>query len=348
MVFGEEKMSEGLLNNNKTHSFDEEINEKSTNLNIVIDVKEDFADKSDDEDLFDSVIQNDLQNSTKNSDEINSDEWIVNNIEVPNTCSFKKKGLSLLPFKSKFDELFTDSYELEKKENDMFEMNVIDSFSDGFYCTYVKEIGNDNVKDRPGYSFLTLLSSVGKHLGYKIKETSKTIFTTGSKRQLLYNTNTTTFGKRKATYTHPSKITARHMCARDILYQLIEDGFYEKYGIPGKNKEECIKFLDTVMPNLPKQSITDKRADRDRNPTAILNEFCQKRHFPLPEWEKDDIQFSKNNQPIHSGTLHVHIWKTKGQGTSIKKARNDAGEKMLDIVEEFEANNPLLNPYIFD
>lgn len=61
MVFGEEKMSEGLLNNNKTHSFDEEINEKSTNLNIVIDVKEDFADKSDDEDLFDSVIQNDLQ-----------------------------------------------------------------------------------------------------------------------------------------------------------------------------------------------------------------------------------------------------------------------------------------------
>uniref|UniRef100_A0A0K0DZC8 DRBM domain-containing protein n=1 Tax=Strongyloides stercoralis TaxID=6248 RepID=A0A0K0DZC8_STRER len=337
-----------MSSTNKSSSSDKSTNKSSTNLNIIINVEEDFADQSDEETLFDSGIQSNLQNSNDRSSQVNSNEWIVNDVEIPNTISGEKEEPNLLPFKSKFDEIFTPSYEFEKNKSEMFEMTFIDSYSDGSHSTYAKEVVLDNVKDRPGYNFITLLNIVGKHFGYSVKETSETIFTNDSRRQLLYNTNTTTFGNRTVTYTHPSKITARHMCARDILYQLVEDGYYEKYGIPGKNKEECIKFLDSVMTSLPKESITNKRADRDRNPAVILNEFCQKRHFPSPEWERNDIQYGERNQPIHSGTLHVHIWKTEGKGTSIKKAFNDAGEKMLNIIEEFEASNPIVNPYIFE
>uniref|UniRef100_A0A0N5C8T9 DRBM domain-containing protein n=1 Tax=Strongyloides papillosus TaxID=174720 RepID=A0A0N5C8T9_STREA len=348
MVVDSRNFTGNLSNITKSFPNNENIEEIDTNFNIIIDVDEDFVDTCEEEILFDNVIQNSSQKINENVESFNSSEWAANEVDIPKATSTTNNKFDFIPFRSKFHELFIDSYELEKVEGEIFELRSIDSFSDGLHSTYKKDIIKNDIKNRPGYNFVTLLNSVAKNIGYEVKEDSETIYSNDSLRQLLYNKNTTTFGKKSVTFTHPSKKNAKQMCARHILYQLVNEGYYEKYGIPGKNKEECTKFLDSIMPYLPKESITNKRADRDRNPTAILHEFCQKRHFPPPAWEKDDVKYIENNQPIHSGTLHVHIWKTKGIGTSIKNARNDAGEKMLEIVQEFEDNNPLINPDVFE
>uniref|UniRef100_A0A0N4ZVZ7 DRBM domain-containing protein n=1 Tax=Parastrongyloides trichosuri TaxID=131310 RepID=A0A0N4ZVZ7_PARTI len=297
----------------------------------------------------DEKISNITANSNQKKNNVfNPDEWDIEEVSIPNVDENTLANFDFSQFRTKMEELFIDAYELEKKEPELFEVQTLEHYSDGFNSTVVQEVINtEEVKERSGYSFLSVLYKVSEYIGYDVKETSETIYSEGYPRQLLYNRSTIEFGRRKVTYFHPSKTKARHMCARDILYQLVEEGYYEKYGIRGKNREECMTFLSTIMPDLPKESVTNKRADRDRNPAMILNEFCQKRHFDIPGWEKDEIKFDSNNIPIHSGTLHLHIWKTRGTGRSIKQARNMAGEEMLKYIEEFEENNPLFDPKIF-
>lgn len=135
-----------------------------------------------------------------------------------------------------------------------------------------------------------------------------------------------------------SKKTARHLAAKGVLQELIRDGVWAAWGLPGRSVAEALDYVDGLVAGLGKGEGraegrgggggSESGAGEEANPVGKLQERCNNLRWPLPEYELEETAGAPHQR---SFAVSVRIGKlsSKAEANSKKAAKRQAAELML-------------------
>ncbi|XP_046464431.1 interferon-inducible double-stranded RNA-dependent protein kinase activator A homolog A-like [Daphnia pulex] len=132
-----------------------------------------------------------------------------------------------------------------------------------------------------------------------------------------------------------TKMQAKHDAAYKMMFQIRET--YQAGGtintVPRVKLVNCCEWLEKL--GTLKEDIPKPPTEPTLNPAEVLTEWRLTRHSTLPEY-----RVVRTSGPSHSKTYFMTCKLservTEGEGKSKQAAKNDAAEKMLQILEDEE------------